>query len=138
MTLIELEKLEALHAAATPGRWSPYVWQGNDDTGGWAAVGPHQESTECVCEGDTHRTACAGEFCADDRSQNDEEQAWEDAKAIAALHNAFPAMAKALREAQAEVERLRSKPRNERREAGCQYQWEAGDSACPVHGEESK
>ena len=107
MTLTELEKLEALYAAATPGRWSPEVWQGNDDTDGWAATGPHQHTEDCVCETEEDRAACKGMGCCEEeRSYRDEEQAQEDAKAIAALHNAFPAMAKALREAWVEGETL--------------------------------
>jgi hypothetical protein len=107
MTLTDLEKLEALHAAATSGEWSPEVWQGNDDTDGWAATGPHQHTEDCICETEEEREACKGMGCCEEeRSYRDEEQAQEDAKAIAALHNAFPAMAKALREARAHNEKL--------------------------------
>lgn len=59
MTLHELEKLEALHAAATPGEWTPDSWYTN-------------------------------------------------ANVLIALHNAFPAMSKALREAWQEREDYRN------------------------------
>lgn len=47
MSTTELvEKARALLAAAAQGPWPVECWYGDEDTGGWAAVGPHHHGGE--------------------------------------------------------------------------------------------
>ena len=93
MNLTDLEKLEALHADATPGEWGLSRWRREDTFGN------------------------ATRFYGDLIAGSGDQVIWSsedggvapkdgDAEAVIALHNAFPAMAKALREAWARCETL--------------------------------
>lgn len=85
--MVDVNKLRALLAAATPGPWVPDVWYGYDD-GGWVAVGPHLHSVD-------------GE---DDESEPDcpaGVRAMADANLITAARDALPELLD-------EVERLRA------------------------------
>ena len=92
--LAALEKLEALHAAATPGEWT------GDRHDGTVKYRLHSENCNCDREEPwscshlvlsvDHKNVTSGFLGA--RSAENE-------KLVMALHNAFPDMAKALREA---------------------------------------
>ena len=94
MTLTDLEKLEALHAAATPGEWT------GDRHDGTVKYRLHSENCECDREEPwncphlvlsvDHKNGTSG-FRGVHSEENE--------KLVIALHNAFPALAKALREA---------------------------------------
>ena len=94
MTIEELEKLEALHAAATPGEWTPDIDQDRltVDLASRQRTGdePHDWIAPYVAGFEASDGGIA------------------DCEAIAALHNAFPAVAKALREAWAERDQARA------------------------------
>lgn len=94
MTPEQLEEIEKLHAAATPGEWT------GDRHDGTVKYRVHSESCDCdreeswncphlVLEVD-HKNGTSG-FHGKYSEENE--------KLVLALHNAFPAMAKALREA---------------------------------------
>ena len=95
--LTDLEKLEALHAAATQGKWT------GDRHDGTVKYRLHSENCECdreepwVCPhlilSVDHKNVTSG-FLGMHGEANE--------KLVMALHNAFPDMAKALREAWAE------------------------------------
>lgn len=113
MTPEQLDEIEKLHAAATPGEWEPDVGvdfeHGNPNVE-WYACGPSHKTNNLdeagypLIPGDPAHA-----------------QASIDAGSIAALHNAFPAMAKALREARADIERLKMALQCSQNELGEHY-----------------
>lgn len=81
MTPDELDRLDAVHAAMTPGQWRSNIqWLHGDAAG----IGPWSR---------------AGYACAEDGTSADCSQAWRDGDGIAALHNDYPALSAALRAA---------------------------------------
>lgn len=87
-TVVDVQKLRALLAAATPRPWHTDVWYGTDD-GGWAAIGPHCTASE-----------------ADGFDDAPESPSWDLAMADAAL---IAAAVNTLPELLDEVERLRAR-----------------------------
>lgn len=89
MTPADLDRLEALYEKATPGEW--YLlgapWLGRDMETSILAGSPDPHAAKFVCDFEN--------FADDDEDKN----GWNDADFIAALHNAFPALLEAARNA---------------------------------------
>ena len=86
--MVDIEKLRALLAAATPRPWLAAVWYGTDD-GGWAAIGPHCVASEADGFDDAPETPSY-------------DQAHADAALIVGAVNALPELLD-------EIERLRAR-----------------------------
>ena len=95
--MVDLDKLDALHKAATQGEWG--VWKGhasvhNNITRNTPAELRQDKDGRLVCS------------CEVENMEADT-QGKRDARYIAAIHNTYPAMAAEIRELRAKAERLR-------------------------------
>ncbi|MDH6282879.1 hypothetical protein [Prescottella agglutinans] len=117
MTSIDLDKLEQVHAKATPGEWAAYnmaddSFDTEDGEGWWwvwVAGRKDYAGVFRMDNGPSNKAAPDGEIAqariADHDSGIPERN---DAKWIAAIHNAAPALIAELREARATIERVRA------------------------------
>lgn len=103
-----LREIEALRKAATPGPWAAQETQRGGEDPGVGIIGLRLGDNGQPLETPTNGLVAAALPWPTEIDDNDYQRVEANAASIVALHNAFPDLAAALREARVENERLRA------------------------------